>query len=214
MPGNYTIITRQPGELITADKYNGDHQVHLDNSTPQGVDDYSATVVQMQQQTDPGSLGSENLALSLAGELERLRFVLARLANVNVWYEISGGFLVPVETETLVNASPGLSQIVATAAFPANSEALWAGGRVVTNFGTSNGLTTVQIGDPAEGEDWWSTGMGIVANDVSSMGQSASRRPILTNAAARDVIVTAIGGPFDAVGQIRITTWSLTLVPR
>lgn len=214
MPGNYTIITRQSGELITADKYNGDHQAHLDGNTPQGVDDYSATVIQMQQQTDPGSLGAENLAISLAGEIERLRFVIARLANVNLWYEISGGFLVPVISSLVVNAANNTRQIEAPGLFPANHQPLWAGGFIVTSFGTSNGLTSVMLGDKREGEDFWSSGMGITASDSSNMGQSANRRPILANTTPRDVIITGLGGDFDTTGQIRITGWSLNLLPQ
>ena len=76
MPGLYTITTRSLGELITAAVYNADHQNHIDNATPQMTDDYSSNVSQMQTVTDPGEVATESLATSLAGEIERLRFML------------------------------------------------------------------------------------------------------------------------------------------
>lgn len=59
----------------------------IDNDGPQGSNDYSETVLQMQATTDPGSVGSESLATSLAGEIERLRFVLSRLIGETNWYD-------------------------------------------------------------------------------------------------------------------------------
>lgn len=86
MPGNYTITTRASGTILTAGIYNADHQNHVDNNTPQGVGGYSSNQAQMQTQTDPGGVGSESLATSVAGELERMRFILARLGQSTFWY--------------------------------------------------------------------------------------------------------------------------------
>lgn len=90
MPGNYSIITRATGTILTAVIYNADHQNHVDNATPQGQDDYSANQTQMQAQTDPGALGSEVLPTSTAGEFERIRFAIARLAGTTYWYQNPG----------------------------------------------------------------------------------------------------------------------------
>jgi len=86
MPGNYSITTRVPGEVLTAAKYNSDHQNHIDNLTPAGNDDYSSSVAQMQIATNPGEEGSESQPTSLAGELERLRFIIKELAGGSQWY--------------------------------------------------------------------------------------------------------------------------------
>jgi hypothetical protein len=49
---------------------------------------YSDNVAQMQSVVTPGGIGSESLALSLAGELERLRFVLNRIVGkATQWYD-------------------------------------------------------------------------------------------------------------------------------
>ena len=89
MPGLYSITNRISGELITAAKYNADHQVHVDNQTTQMTDDYSSSIGQMRVQSDPGGLGSESLATSLAGEIERLRYAIANVKGTTYWYEPS-----------------------------------------------------------------------------------------------------------------------------
>jgi hypothetical protein len=91
MPGNYSITTRAPGTVLTASIYNADHQNHVNNATPQGLDDYSETVTQMQLVADPGESGLESLPTSIAGELERLRFVIQEIKTrfnsvVPHWY--------------------------------------------------------------------------------------------------------------------------------
>lgn len=97
--GNWSIVQRFPGEILTADKYNADRQIVVDNAVPLMIDDYSATVAQMQAATDPFPGGAPSLAVSLAGEIERLRFVLQSLNPDGHWYEVptngihpAGGF--------------------------------------------------------------------------------------------------------------------------
>ena len=92
MPGLYSITTRVAGETLTAAKYNADHQNHVDNQTPQQTDDYSSSVAQMQTTTNPGEVGSESQATSLAGELERIRFMVLELSqqfnpDMAQWYQ-------------------------------------------------------------------------------------------------------------------------------
>ena len=86
MPGLWTITTRTDGEVLTANKYNSDRQEVVDNFVPSQMDDYSSTVGQMQSTVDPGEIGTESQATSLAGELERLRFLLAEITGKTHWY--------------------------------------------------------------------------------------------------------------------------------
>ena len=86
MAGLYTHVTRATGTILTATIYNTDHQNHIDNQTPQMTDDYSATVAQMQSITNPGGIGTESLATSLSGELERLRYRMGQLHGSAQWY--------------------------------------------------------------------------------------------------------------------------------
>jgi hypothetical protein len=59
----------------------------LNNLTAANVDDYSANVSQMQSTADPGEVGSESLATSVAGELQRLRHLIGEITGEDEWYE-------------------------------------------------------------------------------------------------------------------------------
>lgn len=85
MPGLYSHSTRRSS--ISESEYNVDHQNHITNRVPARIDDYSADVTEMQQSTDPGDVGSESLAGSLACEIERIRFVIAEMKGTTNWYE-------------------------------------------------------------------------------------------------------------------------------
>lgn len=87
MPGNYTITIRNNGDAIDQIKYMADHQQHVDNLEPPKIDDYSVSVAQMRTVTDPGEVGTESVPTSLAGEIERIRFVLKELKGTAQWYE-------------------------------------------------------------------------------------------------------------------------------
>jgi len=84
--GLYTHTTRGTGTTLTASIYNADHTNHITNQNPSMTGAYSDNVTQMQLNTDPGGLGSESLAGSLAGELERLRFAVKRITGKAQWY--------------------------------------------------------------------------------------------------------------------------------
>lgn len=73
-------------DLLPAD-LNAEFNNILNNLTPAGVDDYSVNVAQMQAMTSPGTVGSESLATSLAGEIERIRYQLDAIIGKTHWYE-------------------------------------------------------------------------------------------------------------------------------
>ena len=50
------------------------------------VDDFSATVAQMQSTADPFPSGAESQATSAAGEIERLRFMFRQIFGLTQWY--------------------------------------------------------------------------------------------------------------------------------
>lgn len=87
MAGNYSLITTvSTGGTILASDRNAEHQNHINNMTPSGVDDYSASNSQMQSTTDPYPASAESLATTLAGELERLRYVIKQIGGKSQWY--------------------------------------------------------------------------------------------------------------------------------
>jgi len=55
-------------------------------ASPQSVDDWSATVAQMQRTRDPYPAGAPSLATDLAEELESIRYVLEQLSGAAQWY--------------------------------------------------------------------------------------------------------------------------------
>lgn len=92
MPGSYTHTTRASGFVLTASAYNADHENHITHLEPQYIDDHSANLAAMQTVTDPGELAAEDLAESLGGELERLRYAVQDLksfydSTLTRWYQ-------------------------------------------------------------------------------------------------------------------------------
>ncbi len=87
MAGLYSHTSRAAGLTLTANIYNSDHSNHITNHVPNQMDDYSSSVAQMQASTDPGEVGSESQPTSLAGELERLRFIVGEIKGQAQWYE-------------------------------------------------------------------------------------------------------------------------------
>ena len=81
MPGLYSHISRSTGTVLTESVFNGDHINHVINKVFTSMDDYSTNVSQMQTKTDPYPGSVESLATSLAGELERVRYVLHQLIS-------------------------------------------------------------------------------------------------------------------------------------
>lgn len=80
------IKTWVSGETLFASDLNGEFDNLLNNTAPASIEDFSTNTAQMQSTADPGGVGSESLATSLAGEIQRLRFVLKRILNEAQWY--------------------------------------------------------------------------------------------------------------------------------
>lgn len=89
MGAKFSRIKNWTTEVLTNTDLNIEIDNILNHLDPTGVDGYSATATQMRLTTDPGENGTESLATSLAGELERLRFALKEIkgTSVNYWYE-------------------------------------------------------------------------------------------------------------------------------
>jgi len=101
MPAVFSRIHNWVSQVLTSADINAEFNNILANLDPTGVGDYSATVPQMQLQTSPGGLGSESLAASLGGEIERLRYVIQRIIGTSTKYWYQAG---PTDLTTLVNS--------------------------------------------------------------------------------------------------------------
>ena len=74
-------------EDVTFSDLNAEFDNILNNLSAANVDDFSASVSQMQSSTDPGEVGTESLATSIAGEIQRLRFLVREITGEDEWYE-------------------------------------------------------------------------------------------------------------------------------
>lgn len=92
-------------DTLLADDLNNEFNNILTNLNPSGIGGYSVNVLQMQVQTAPGTVGSESLATTVAGEFERIRFQLATIMGTTYWYQT------PVSSIAQLNAAIGAASI-------------------------------------------------------------------------------------------------------
>jgi hypothetical protein len=111
--GGYSHTTRATGTVLTAAIYNSDHQAHITNQNPVMTGGYSDSLSQMQLTQDPGSLGTESLAATLAGEIERIRYQLRLITGETQWYVPPGANLKQVGG-TVADSSIALTKLTNT----------------------------------------------------------------------------------------------------
>lgn len=80
------VKTWVSNEVLTASDLNAEFNNLLNNTIPASIEDQSADVATMQATADPGGVGTESLATSLAGEIQRLRFAIKRIVGGDQWY--------------------------------------------------------------------------------------------------------------------------------
>lgn len=85
MPGNFSkLVTVVTGQTITAAERNNEFDNIINNMTPDGLDDASASLAAMQATADPSG-GSQ--ATTLRGEIQRLRFPFIKISGGTNWYD-------------------------------------------------------------------------------------------------------------------------------
>lgn len=89
MGATFSRLKNWIAETLTYADLNAEIDNILTYFTPSGMDDYSTNATQMRLSTDPGEVGTESLATSLAGEIERLRFMILEITGETYWYESS-----------------------------------------------------------------------------------------------------------------------------
>lgn len=88
MPGSWSRVkVWSSGEILTAADLNAEFNNVITNDVPTASDDYMASNVQAQLQTDPYPSSVLSLATSLASELERYRYQIAQITGNTYWYE-------------------------------------------------------------------------------------------------------------------------------
>jgi hypothetical protein len=87
MGATFSRIKTWVAEILTHTNLNTEFDNILNNLTPAGIDDLSVSNAAMQGTTDPYPGAVISLATSLAGELQRLRYVIAAITGKTYWYE-------------------------------------------------------------------------------------------------------------------------------
>lgn len=99
-----------PGEALTASDLNAEFNQFLANIDAVHSEGYSSNLSEMQTQTDPGGLGSENLTqpISVSDEIQRLRYVISRIVGKGYWYEGPAQSLESINTavDSIFNLTP------------------------------------------------------------------------------------------------------------
>jgi hypothetical protein len=148
------------GDTVTAGDLNSSFtQAATTNGTPPCVDDYSTDVAQMRLNTSPGGVGSESLATSLAGELERLRYVFKNVFGWAQWY-------------SLADLDLGAKNVTTTGSISAASFSSSGGAVTVANGGT--GRTTLTTGTYLKGNSTSPVTLQAVPIPVADGGTGAT----------------------------------------
>lgn len=80
------------GNSVTAADLNASFtRVTVTNMIPTCMDDYSASVTEMRSVADPYPSGAASQPTTLAGELERIRYVLKKMTGWSQWYAHTEG---------------------------------------------------------------------------------------------------------------------------
>lgn len=74
------------GEILTVNSLNAEFDNMVINTSLRGIEDASVNVAAMQATVDPGGVGTESLATTMLGEIQRLRYVIKRAIGGPQWY--------------------------------------------------------------------------------------------------------------------------------
>jgi hypothetical protein len=113
--------------------------------------------------------------------------------------------------DVTLTASDGALQLTASGLAPANCRLLGLTTEVLTAFGTSRGLTALALGDDRVTDRWGST-TALSAETTTNLREARSDTQIIAPA-GYTVLVSAIGGTFDAQGEIQVRLYWATLTP-
>jgi hypothetical protein len=139
--------------VLTAAIYNADHVNHITNGIPAQLDDYSANAATMRLNTDPGESGTESLATSLAGELERLRYTILEMKTplnggvaLTYWYQTASGSV----AGTVAANAIGDAQLRDSAALSVIGRAANSSGDPADIVAAANGQYLCRSGDTVQ----------------------------------------------------------------
>ncbi len=119
------------------------------------------------------------------------------------------GCLSSIKSAIATVNSVAAATLTATGLIPAGSFLIGLTARITTSFGTSTGLTDFDVGDGTD-VDRWANSLGITAGTTMDISDGTAATQGSFNA-ANDVVLTAVGGNFDATGVIELIAHYITL---
>ena len=140
-----------------------------------------------------------------------LREVRLADGRVMLLQQVHLGNLAVLQT-TVLNASAAATTLVASGFLKAGMRVMGVTTEVLATFGTTNAMTGFVIGDGLV-IDRWGQSTGLVARSRTEQPQFTDTTwPVY--AGNTDVVVSALGGTFDSIGQIEITVHYFPLLHR
>lgn len=140
-----------------------------------------------------------------------LREVRLADGRVMLLQQIHPGNLAILQT-AVIKSSAGASTLTLTGFLQAGMRIMGVTTQNLITFGTTNGLTAFVVGDGVN-IDRWGQSTGLTAGTKTEQPQFRDTTwPVFP--AANDVVISALGGTFDATGQIEVTAHYFPLVHR
>lgn len=171
------VKTWVSNEVLTAADLNGEFNNIITNMTPSGIEDISPTIADMQTTADPGGVGTESLATSLSGEIQRLRYAIKRIVGAQ-WYSTPIFDLsTTIATASIANSAITTAKINNLAVTTAKIDDL--------------AVTTAKINDGAV----TAAKFAAVGQQVSSSGSISTTSATLVDATNLTVTITTEGRP-------------------
>jgi len=196
------------GDTLTAsDLTSSFTTVGVTNMVPTCVDDHSTDVTQMRVTTTPGTVGAESLATTLAGELERIRYVIKNTLGISQWYAfgdnldlgarnltttgtLTAATLTPTNPIIVAKGGTGVATLTSNGVLYGNG----TGNVSVTAQGGSNTVLTANAGAPAFSATPTLTSVtttGAVSAATLTVGSGTSLTKILSATASLDFTALA-----------------------
>lgn len=120
------------------------------------------------------------------------------------------GSLIEGSTDGTVSASPGAAVLALPGLVPLGYRVRGLTWTITSSFGTSGGLTGLMLGDRVAADRWMQTATPTAGQTGGQLHFHAGEEPV----AAPDpyvVLVAALGGLFDAQGDLHVTVYWASL---
>jgi hypothetical protein len=120
-------------------------------------------------------------------------------------HQVSLASLAILKTERIV-ASNNAPVLTLTGFIPAGARVMGVTYRVLTAFGTGNGLTGLHVGDAIVDSRWIEDGpitLNAVADEASPAYRGSGAWPLYVSGG--NVIITGVGGLFTGAGELEAT---------